>query len=465
MDMNAVLSAILSNMNQGAPSGQRQGMPQFQGMQQLQQGGGQQAPRQQYGALQAIPGLPTHYDPNAGFLKNLIGGVGAFLAPAMAPHMEPLLKNNLMQQQLASARTNNQFMPLLKMMQQQVGQSKIDMNNQHGRLYETQAGLEPGKANAYMANQYASASQAPHRNALADAQMMLANRNADAPFSDAGKSIQDYSKILSQYGKDSPQAAIAKMLMQNKIKTQNTQTAYTRDGMPVPLIGGQGGMDMQALLNQMNGGQQQSGGQSPIGMPQQPYQQGGMPQQPDPQGGMPQQGVPDLFLKDARTGGRNGAGSTYVNMKTGEKMATPTNKDVGDMQSRLRAIDQVTPLLEELKALGVTGTVKGAPYIGNNAAKYNASLNEIVDKYVVAASLPKTDGGILTAREIVERKTTESDSNYKKRIDEKIKNLENAKRQITDTLDRGYIVKKGTSEINLSQAQLLEEKLRRGRLK
>jgi hypothetical protein len=297
---------------------------------------------------------------------------------------------------------------------------------------------------------------------LKNAQAAQAYRMARAPYSNMGESIADYANIAKQYGAGSKEAQAAAYLMQQQGNKQQGAIGMTEDGMPV-MMGGAGGPSLYNILNPQQGAQ--------AGLPQANMApQGNLPMmlaaagnqmQPNMQSALlPKNGI---YIKNAMTGGaRGGAGATYFNPMTGETITTPTTSDVSDIQERMRAIEGLLPLLDKLEQTGKS-KFYGRPIFGDDAANYNSTLDNAVDKYVVSSNLPKTNEGIAKAEGVLKRKETEHDDNYSARIKEEKKTLIKKYKELQTTLAKGYKSSRGAnfgidgnSLSNISDTELLK---------
>jgi hypothetical protein len=387
-------------------------------------------------SMQNAPSLPMRYTPNAGFLKNLGGAVDAFMQ-AQPDYMQ----NQMQRQQLLSSRLENQNLPLANALKNYMmlgqGQGQEIENQYKPQTLQSDIGLK-------------------------NAQAAQAYRMARAPYSNMGESIADYANIAKQYGAGSKEAQAAAYLMQQQGNKQQGAIGMTEDGMPV-MMGGAGGPSLYNILNPQQGAQ--------AGLPQANMApQGNLPMmlaaagnqmQPNMQSALlPKNGI---YIKNAMTGGaRGGAGATYFNPMTGETITTPTTSDVSDIQERMRAIEGLLPLLDKLEQTGKS-KFYGRPIFGDDAANYNSTLDNAVDKYVVSSNLPKTNEGIAKAEGVLKRKETEHDDNYSARIKEEKKTLIKKYKELQTTLAKGYKSSRGAnfgidgnSLSNISDTELLK---------
>lgn len=115
----------------------------------------------------------------------------------------------------------------------------------------------------------------------------------------------------------------------------------------------------------------------------------------------------------------------------GEEGIPLTNAVITQHQKTISAIDNAIPTLEEIKKasnypitnLGAFRSVEGS----RDYADYQALVGESLDKLISAFNLPRVKESIETVKHMVERRSGESDRDYKNRIDRLIKKLEKQK--------------------------------------
>lgn len=105
---------------------------------------------------------------------------------------------------------------------------------------------------------------------------------------------------------------------------------------------------------------------------------------------------------------------------SGEGKQQLTNTVKTNAQNAVESIPKVLKIIDQLKEKPSPvrpPTWLGALYRGSARAEHNALVNEGKDLYLKALSLKSSDKGLETAEEILGRGESESDSNYRKRLD------------------------------------------------
>lgn len=138
-----------------------------------------------------------------------------------------------------------------------------------------------------------------------------------------------------------------------------------------------------------------------------------------------------------------GAGTTYVDPKTGQQISSLTSKQTTQAQQAASAIGRINPLLDRISQEAspfqtYAGKAKLIEQQLSNPAQSNPSgnlpsqyaqlesdLNTVPESYVKAFGINVTDQTLKTMRESIEPKLGESGAQYKQRILSTLSNLNN----------------------------------------
>lgn len=100
-----------------------------------------------------------------------------------------------------------------------------------------------------------------------------------------------------------------------------------------------------------------------------------------------------------------------------------TQANITKNQSIMQNVDNVTPLINELMAFDVPGQLTGKYIHPNDEKAYEAKTAAITDSLVSAMNLPKTNESLELAKTMVRQGKFETQSAYRKRLGELIKDL------------------------------------------
>ncbi len=106
-------------------------------------------------------------------------------------------------------------------------------------------------------------------------------------------------------------------------------------------------------------------------------------------------------------------------------------------QGVIQAIDNVTPLIGELKSSGSPGQLIGKYLHPNSQADYEARTGAITDSLVAALGLPKTNESLHLIGTMVKQKPLESTEAYHTRLDTLVSDLTRRKQKALTALQSG----------------------------
>ena len=112
----------------------------------------------------------------------------------------------------------------------------------------------------------------------------------------------------------------------------------------------------------------------------------------------------------------------------------PTTATVTSNQNVIQAVNNVLPLIDDLKKFHSPGQLVGKYLHPNDQAKYEAQVATITDSLVSALKLPKTNESIALAQKIVGKRAWENDKNYVERLKSLSKDLDVRRGRSRDAL-------------------------------
>lgn len=135
-------------------------------------------------------------------------------------------------------------------------------------------------------------------------------------------------------------------------------------------------------------------------------------------------------------------------IKSGTTPTVTANKKV------IQAIDNVMPLISELKEMHEPGQFVGKYTSPNQQAKYLSKVNEIKDSLAAALKLPQTNEGIKVIETIVGRHPFETSNAYHNRLIELEKDLQMRRKK--SILNAGSPLKSSTSSGNIEEEGIID---------
>jgi hypothetical protein len=112
-------------------------------------------------------------------------------------------------------------------------------------------------------------------------------------------------------------------------------------------------------------------------------------------------------------------------------MEIPTSATVTANQKTIAAIDNVLPIIKELKEMQVPDQVLGKYFSRNKQASYKGKVGESIDTLIAALKLPGIKESLHIVEDISGRQPWESRENYNKRLDNLTSDLLDRRKRLT----------------------------------
>ena len=107
-------------------------------------------------------------------------------------------------------------------------------------------------------------------------------------------------------------------------------------------------------------------------------------------------------------------------------------------QNTIQSIDSVLPLIEQINPSKSPGQIIGKYFSPDRQADYQSKISAISDTLIGALGLPKTNESLHLVEKMVVRGPGESDSAYKKRLENLTKDLKNRRNSSLKSLKSGF---------------------------
>lgn len=114
-----------------------------------------------------------------------------------------------------------------------------------------------------------------------------------------------------------------------------------------------------------------------------------------------------------------------------------TKANVTKNQNIIQSIDNVIPLLNNLKDSEFPGQTVGKFFHPSQQANYQAKISALTDSLVASLGLPKTNESLALIKKMVEQQFGESKASYKKRLMDVISDLTERKKRATTNIAKG----------------------------
>lgn len=157
-----------------------------------------------------------------------------------------------------------------------------------------------------------------------------------------------------------------------------------------------------------------------------------------------QSGASNTFRKEQLERAKNAAAlgdmKQLVKILTEQDISkTPQSPLINKVQQQNLAIDNVVPILKELRDFEVPGQGMGYIFSPSNQAKYESLASSAVESLVTAFDFLNTDKGLKEAKNIVVRKPRENLKSYRARLDKEIEKLLDRKQKNTQITQVGSV--------------------------
>ena len=123
--------------------------------------------------------------------------------------------------------------------------------------------------------------------------------------------------------------------------------------------------------------------------------------------------------------------------KVESEFSPPTRSVITQNQNILRGVDNVLPVIEEIKKMPIPGSITGKFMSPNDKANYDSATGGIIESMLSIYNLPSTDKAVAKIEKMIMIQPFESEKNYLKRLDKLEEELKSRQKVSVNQLSKG----------------------------